>query len=108
MKPANSVLSSYGTTVFEVMSRLAQEHGSINLGQGFPDGNGPDDVVTAASAYLHDGINQYPSMMGIPELREAVATHAKRFYDLDFDWPGEIMITSGGTEALASARDAKF
>lgn len=103
MKPANSVLSSYGTTVFEVMSRLAQEHGSINLGQGFPDGNGPDDVVTAASAYLHDGINQYPSMMGIPELREAVATHAKRFYDLDFDWPGEIMITSGGTEALASA-----
>jgi len=103
VKPANSVLSSYGTTVFEVMSRLAQEHGSINLGQGFPDGNGPDDVVTAASAYLHDGINQYPSMMGIPELREAVATHAKRFYDLDFDWPGEIMITSGGTEALASA-----
>lgn len=103
MKPANSVLSSYGTTVFEVMSRLAQEHGSINLGQGFPDGNGPDDVVTAASAYLHDGINQYPSMMGIPELREAVATHAKRYYDLDFDWPGEIMITSGGTEALASA-----
>ena len=103
MKPANTVLSSYGTTVFEVMSRLAQEHDSINLGQGFPDGNGPDDVVAAASAYLHDGVNQYPSMMGLPILREAVATHAKRFYDLDLDWPTEIMITSGGTEALASA-----
>ncbi len=103
MKPANSVLSSYGTTVFEVMSRLAQAHDSINLGQGFPDGNGPDDVVAAASAYLHDGVNQYPSMMGMPELREAVAVHAKRFYDLDLDWPSEVLITSGGTEALASA-----
>ncbi len=103
MKPANSILSGYGTTVFEVMSRLAQEHNSINLGQGFPDGNGPDDVVAAACDYLRDGVNQYPSMMGMPELRRAVAGHARRFYDLEVDWASEVMITSGGTEALAGA-----
>ena len=103
MKDANSVLSSYGTTVFEVMSRLAQEHGAINLGQGFPDGNGPPDVVRAAMDYLENGVNQYPSMMGIPDLRQAVAEHNQRFYGLDVDWQGEVMVTSGGTEALASA-----
>ena len=103
MKPGNSILSGYGTTVFEVMSRLAQSHQAVNLGQGFPDGNGPDDVVAAASAYLRDGVNQYPSMFGLPELRQAVAAHGKRFYDLDIDWQAEVMVTSGGTEALASA-----
>ncbi len=103
MKPGNAVLSGYGTTVFEVMSRLAQEHNSVNLGQGFPDGNGPEDVVEAAAEYLRNGVNQYPSMMGIPDLREAVAAHAKHFYDLEFDWAREVMVTSGGTEALASA-----
>ena len=103
MKPGNSVLTGFGTTVFEVMSRLAQEHGAINLGQGFPDGNGPGDVVAAASAWLHDGVNQYPSMLGIPELRRAVAAHAGRFYGLDLDWEREVLVTSGGTEALASA-----
>ena len=103
MKAGNSILSGYGTTVFEVMSRLAQEHDSINLGQGFPDGNGPDDVVAAATDYLENGVNQYPSMMGIPPLRQAVAAHARRFYGLDVDWRREVMVTSGGTEALASA-----
>ncbi len=103
MKDANSVLSSYGTTVFEVMSRLAQEHGAVNLGQGFPDGNGPPDVVQAAMDYLENGVNQYPSMMGLPDLRQAVAEHNRRFYGLDVDWQAEVMVTSGGTEALASA-----
>ena len=103
MKAANSVLSGYGTTIFEVMSRLAQEHESVNLGQGFPDGNGPPDVVAAATEYLEKGVNQYPSMMGIPTLREAVAEHARRFYDLDVDWPREVLVTSGGTEALGAA-----
>ena len=103
MKPGNAILSSYSTTVFEVMSQLAQSHQAVNLGQGFPDGNGPEDVVAAAAAYLHDGANQYPSMFGIPELRQAVAAHAKRFYDLNVDWQEEVMVTSGGTEALASA-----
>jgi len=103
VKSANSVLSSYGTTIFEVMSRLAQEHDAINLGQGFPDGNGPADVVAAATDYLENGLNQYPSMMGIPALREAVANINKRFYGLDIDWLTEVMVTSGGTEALASS-----
>jgi N-succinyldiaminopimelate aminotransferase len=103
VKSANSVLSSYGTTVFEVMSRLAIEHGSINLGQGFPDGNGPDDVRAVAHEALDNSPNQYPPMMGVPELRQAVATHAKRFYGLDVDWQTETMVTSGATEALAAS-----
>ena len=85
MKPANSVLSAYGTTVFEVMSRLANEHQSINLGQGFPDDFGPDPVLAKASEALFDVPNQYPPMLGVPELRQAVAAHWKRFYDLDVD-----------------------
>ncbi len=103
MKPGNTVLSSFGTTIFEVMSRLAQAHGAVNLGQGFPDGNGPDDVVEAGVEYLRNGVNQYPSMYGIPDLRQAVAEHAKRFYGLDVDWQTETMVTSGGTEALGAA-----
>ncbi len=102
MKPANSVMSGYGTTVFEVMSRLAMEHGSINLGQGFPDGNGPPEIVAAAQAALADKPNQYPPMMGVPELRQAVARHDKRFHGLDVDWQSEVIVTSGATEALAA------
>jgi N-succinyldiaminopimelate aminotransferase len=102
VKPANAVLSGYGTTVFEVMSALAREHRSINLGQGFPDGNGPDDVRQRAHDALENSPNQYPSMMGIPELRQAVAAHNKRFYGLDIDWQREVMVTSGATEALAA------
>lgn len=100
MRPANRVLSSYGTTIFEVMSRLAVEHGAINLGQGFPDGNGPDDVRAAAAAALENPPNQYPSMMGVPELREAVASHARRFYGLEIDAATQVMVTSGATEAI--------
>ncbi len=103
MKPANAVLSSYGMTVFEVMSRLANEHGSINLGQGFPEGTGPADVRAKAQDALENGWNQYPPMMGLPELRQAVATHNKRFYDIDVDWAEETMVTSGATEALAAS-----
>ena len=103
MKPANSVLSSYGMTVFEVMSRLANEHGSINLGQGFPEGTGPADVRAKAQDALENGWNQYPPMMGLPELRQAVAQHNKRFYDIDVDWAEETMVTSGATEALAAS-----
>lgn len=102
MKHPNSVLSSFGTTVFEVMSRLAIEHKSVNLGQGFPDGNGPDDVRAKAAEALEGPPNQYPPMMGVPELRQAVAAHNKRFYDLDVDWQTETMVTSGATESLAA------
>ncbi|MGI9657372.1 MAG: aminotransferase [Gaiellaceae bacterium] len=103
MRPVNSVLSGYGTTIFEVMSRLAAEHDAVNLGQGFPEGDSPQDVLQAASDALLSGWNQYPPMMGVPELREAVATHNKRFYDLDVDWQTQVMVTSGGTEAIAAA-----
>jgi N-succinyldiaminopimelate aminotransferase len=102
MKPANTLFSGLGTTVFTVMSQLAAEHKSVNLGQGFPDGNGPDDVRDMAARALSDQPNQYPPMMGVPDLRQAVAAHAKRFYGLDVNWQTEVMVTSGATEALAA------
>jgi aspartate/methionine/tyrosine aminotransferase len=101
MKPANSILSGYGTTIFTVMSALAVEHGAINLGQGFPDEDGPVDVMRAAAEALLAGPNQYPPMMGLPDLRQAVAEANRRFYGLDIDWQSEVMVTSGATEALA-------
>ncbi|ANK81325.1 MAG: aminotransferase [Rhizobiales bacterium NRL2] len=102
MKQGNSILGEYGVTVFELMSRLAMQHGSINLGQGFPDDNGPEDVRRVAAEALEDRPNQYPPMLGVPELRQAVASHGKRFYDLDVDWQAETMVTSGATESLAA------
>jgi len=100
MKQGNSVLGSYADTIFEQMSALARQHQSVNLGQGFPDDPGPEDVRRKAAEYLMTGHNQYPPMLGIPELRQAVAAHNKRFYDLDVDWQSEVMVTSGATEAL--------
>jgi len=100
-KEVNSVLAGYGTTVFEVMSRLAMEHGAINLGQGFPDQDGPRDILEAGAAALTAGPNQYPPMLGLPELRQAVAAHARHHYGLALDWQSEVMVTSGATEALA-------
>ena len=90
-------------TVFEVMSRLAIEHGSINLGQGFPDEEGPETIVAKLDEASRTAPNQYPPMMGVPELRQAIAAHAKRFYDLGVDWQTEVMVTSGATEALAAS-----
>ena len=101
MRTTNGVFSALGTTVFTVMSALAAEHGAINLGQGFPDDEGPDDVRAAAARAILDGPNQYPPMMGLPALRQAVAAANKRFYGLDVDWQKEVMVTSGATEALA-------
>jgi len=100
MKPASSALANLPTTVFTVMSALATEHNAINLGQGFSDDNGPDDVRAAAAAALEES-NQYPPMMGLPELRKAVAADGKRFFGVDADWT-EVMVTSGGTESLAA------
>lgn len=102
MKAGNGTFSALGTTIFEVMSRLADQHKAINLGQGFPDGNGPPDIVAAAAGYLTDGWNQYPPMPGLPALRQALATHNARFYGLDVDWATETLVTSGATEALAA------
>lgn len=98
---ANPIFSSLGTTIFEVMSRLANDHGAVNLGQGFPEGLEPPFLVEAAARAMAKGPHQYPPMMGTPALRQAVAAHDKRFYGLDLDWQSEVMVTSGATEALA-------
>ncbi|MBA4788235.1 MAG: aminotransferase [Rhizobiales bacterium] len=99
----NAVFSDLPTTVFEVMSALAREHQAINLGQGFPDDPGPLDVRTKAAEAVVDGWNQYPPMMGLPELRQAAADHYRHWQGLDLDPAAEVMVTSGATEALAGA-----
>jgi aspartate/methionine/tyrosine aminotransferase len=103
LKPANELLSGIGTTVFTVMSALAVQHNAINLGQGFPDTDGPPDVVEAAAAALKDGRNQYPPLTGVPELRQAVAAANARFYGLDVDPATEVVVTSGATEAITAS-----
>lgn len=103
MKAFNGTLSGYGTTVFEVMSRLAIEHETINLGQGFPDEEGPQTLLEALDDATRRFPNQYPPMMGVPELRRAVSDHDRRFYDLETDWQREVMVCSGATEALAAS-----
>ena len=103
MKPTNALLSGLGTTIFTVMSALATEHGAINLGQGFPDTDGPADILQAASDALFDGRNQYPPMTGVLELRQAVASANARFYGLDYDPVSEIVVTSGATEAITAS-----
>ena len=102
MKPANALLSATGTTVFTVMSALAQKHAAINLGQGFPDTDGPEDVLRAAADALADGRNQYPPLTGVPELRRAVAGANARFYGLQIDPDSEVVVTSGATEAITA------
>jgi len=99
----NPVFSSLPTTIFTHMSALAVEHGAINMGQGFPDEDGPLAVREAAARQLIEGPNQYPPMKGRVELRRAIAGHARRFYGLDFDPETEVLITSGATEALTAS-----
>jgi N-succinyldiaminopimelate aminotransferase len=99
----NPIFANLPTTIFEVMSGLARDTGAINLGQGFPDDPGPEDVRRKAADASLDGWNQYPSMMGLPELRSAIAAHYKHWQGLDLDPTTEVMVTSGATEALAGA-----
>ena len=96
-------LQGLGTTIFAEMSALALRTESINLGQGFPDTDGPASVVDAAVQAMHSGRNQYPPTVGAPELRTAVAAHQQRFYDLEYDPDTEIVVTTGATEAIAAA-----
>lgn len=108
LRTLNTLLQGTGTTIFTVMSALAQRHGAINLGQGFPDTDGPADVVQAAAAALTDPAlgatrNQYPPMTGIAELREAVAEVNARFYGIKVDPAREVVVTSGATEAITAA-----
>jgi aspartate/methionine/tyrosine aminotransferase len=99
----NPLFANIPTTIFEVMSSLARDTGAINLGQGFPDDPGPEDVRRKAADAVLNGYNQYPSMMGLPELRSAIAAHYKHWQGLDLDAGTEVMVTSGATEALAGA-----
>ncbi len=99
----NAVFDSCGTSIFEEMSRLAMQVDAVNLGQGFPEGLEPKEVVEAAMRALRDGPHQYPPMLGLPVLRQAVAENARRFFGLDVDWEREVLVTSGATEALADA-----
>ncbi len=99
----NHVFAGLSTTVFETMSRLAREHDAVNLGQGFPDDPGPADVRQRAADFAVDGWNQYPPMLGLPELRSAVATHYAHHQGVTLDPEREVLITSGATEAIAAA-----
>jgi N-succinyldiaminopimelate aminotransferase len=99
----NRRLDGLGTTIFAEMSALATATGAINLGQGFPDTDGPDSVREAAVRALRDGLgNQYPPGPGIPELRQAIADHQRRFYDLSLDPDTDVLVTAGATEAIAA------
>jgi hypothetical protein len=99
----NPIFADLPTTIFEVMSSLARDLQAINLGQGFPDDPGPQDVRARAADAVLNGYNQYPSMMGIPELRQAISAHYKRFQGLDLDADREVLVTSGATEAIAAS-----
>src|ERR1700729_4056029 len=99
----NKVFADLPVTIFEAMSQLARDNNAINLGQGFPDDPGPEDIRKAAADAVMNGNNQYPSMMGLPELRQAISAHYRRWHGLDLDPMTEVMVTSGGTEALTSA-----
>ncbi len=92
-----------GATVFNEMSVLAARTGAINLGQGFPDVDGPDEVAQAAIDAIHGGFNQYPPGIGYEVLRQAVAEHQRRFWGLEFDPDSEVLITAGATEAIAAS-----
>ncbi|CAB4589080.1 MAG: pyridoxal phosphate-dependent aminotransferase [Actinobacteria bacterium] len=96
-------LQGFGTTIFAEMSALAVATGSVNLGQGFPDTDGPAEVLDAAVDAIRSGQNQYPPGPGLPVLRTAIAEHQQRFYGLTYDPDSEVLVTAGATEALAGA-----
>ena len=98
-----SKLNGFGTTIFAQMSALAASTGAINLGQGFPDTDGPAEVLDAAVDAIRSGLNQYPPGPGMPDLRAAIAEHQQRFYGLGYDPETEVLVTAGATEALAGA-----
>ena len=96
-------LAGFGTSIFTEMSALAERTGAINLGQGFPDEDGPVEVLDAASAALYAGANQYAPLPGVPALRAAIAEHQRSRYGLVHDPGTEVQVTFGATEAIAAA-----
>ncbi|MEU4717014.1 pyridoxal phosphate-dependent aminotransferase [Micromonospora purpureochromogenes] len=101
--PLVARMRPFGTTIFAEMSALAVRTGAVNLGQGFPDSDGPPEMLAAAAEALRGGQNQYPPGPGIPALRRAVADHQRRFHGLEYDPDGEIVVTAGATEAIAAS-----
>jgi N-succinyldiaminopimelate aminotransferase len=99
----NDRLQGFGVTIFGEMSMLAARTGAINLGQGFPDVDGPREIIDAAVDAMRAGHNQYPPPLGIPELRTAVAEHQQRWYGLSYDPDREVLVTAGATEAIAAS-----
>ena len=99
----NPVFSGLPTTIFEEMSGLARALGAVNLGQGFPDSRGPDDVRARAADFILNGHNQYPPMLGLPKLRAAISAHYRRFQGLDLNPDTQVVVTAGATEALAAS-----
>jgi N-succinyldiaminopimelate aminotransferase len=100
---SNPVFARLPTSIFTVMSALAVKHQAINLGQGFPDLDGPQAVRAVAAKALMDGPNQYPLMRGVIELRRALSAHAAKFHGLSYEADSEVLVTSGATEALAAS-----
>jgi methionine aminotransferase len=103
MKPFPSRLPTVGTTIFTVMSRLANEHGAINLSQGFPDFSPPPFLLERVTHHMQSGANQYPPMAGVAPLREAIAEKVARLYGARYDVESEITVTAGATQALFTA-----
>jgi len=96
-------LAPFATTIFAEMTALAVATGSINLGQGFPDTDGPAEIAEAAISAIRAGENQYPPGPGIPALRQSIAAHQRAYYGLDYDADSEILVTTGATEGIAAA-----
>jgi N-succinyldiaminopimelate aminotransferase len=101
-------LQGFGTSVFAEYTALATKHGAINLGQGYPDFDGPEFVKEAGIAAIREGRNQYSPMIGLPALRQAVAEHQERFYGLAYDADREVTVYAGATEAIFSTLQALF
>jgi N-succinyldiaminopimelate aminotransferase len=101
--PLVARMRPFGTTIFAEMSALAVRTGAVNLGQGFPDTDGPPEMLAAAAEALATGANQYPPLAGIPALRSAIAAHEQRFWGLERDPDAEVAVTAGATEAVAAA-----
>lgn len=96
-------LQPYATTVFAEMSALAARVGAVNLGQGFPDEDGPPEMLKAAQDAIANGVNQYPPGPGIAPLRQAIAAQRRRHFGIDYDPDTEVLVTVGATEAIAGA-----
>jgi N-succinyldiaminopimelate aminotransferase len=101
-RTSNRRLEEFRVTVFAEMSALAERTGALNLGQGYPDTDGPPEIIEAAVRAMRAGYNQYPPATGFAQLRKAIAEHQRRFYGLDVDPDTEVLVTTGATEAIAA------